>query len=125
MEQEPKTLNEMLTNSVSLHDSRTAFKVKKDNIFDPISYEEFYNKVKGFGTGLLAVGIEKFDHIGLITDNRLEWIISSLAINGLRAADIPLPGSTGYEDISFKLNHSDSKAVIFEGETQLSEFYNV
>ncbi|MBU3941994.1 MAG: AMP-binding protein, partial [Nanoarchaeota archaeon] len=78
MEQEPKTLNEMLTNSVSLHDSRTAFKVKKDNIFDPISYEEFYNKVKGFGTGLLAVGIEKFDHIGLITDNRLEWIISSL-----------------------------------------------
>ena len=125
MEQEPKTLNEMLTNSVSLHGSRTAFKVKKDNIFDPISYEEFYNKVKGFGTGLLAVGIEKFDHIGLITDNRLEWIISSLAINGLRAADIPLPGSTGYEDISFKLNHSDSKAVIFEGETQLSEFYNV
>ncbi|MBU4283807.1 MAG: long-chain fatty acid--CoA ligase, partial [Nanoarchaeota archaeon] len=57
--------------------------------------------------------------------NRLEWIISSLAINGLRATDIPLPGSTGYEDISFKLNHSDSKAVIFEGEKQLSEFYNV
>ena len=125
MEQEPKTLNEMLTNSVSLHGSRTAFKVKKDNIFDPISYEEFYNKVKGFGTGLLAIGIEKFDHIGLITDNRLEWIISSLAINGLRAADIPLPGNTGYEDISFKLNHSDSKAVMFEGEKQLSEFYNV
>ena len=120
-----KTLNEMLTNSVSLHGNRTAFKVKKGRIFEPVSYKEFYNKVESLGTGLLSVGIEKFDHVGLITDNRLEWIISDLAINGLRAADIPLPGSTGYEDISFKLNHSDSKAVIFEGEKQLSEFYNV
>ncbi|PIU72333.1 long-chain fatty acid--CoA ligase, partial [Candidatus Woesearchaeota archaeon CG06_land_8_20_14_3_00_33_13] len=115
----------MLTNSVSSYGGRTAFKVKKDNIFEPISYEEFYNKIKSFGTGLLAVGIKKSDHIGIISDNRLEWIVSSLAINGLRAVDIPLPGSTGYEDVSFKLNHSDSKAVIFEGEKQLSEFYNV
>ncbi len=72
MEQEPKTLNEMLNKSVSLHGDRTAFKVKKDNRFEPVSYKEFYNKVESFGTGLLAVGIEKFDHIGLITDNRLE-----------------------------------------------------
>ena len=120
-----KTLNEMLNESVRLHSERTAFKVKKDNIFEPISYEEFYKKVKNFGTGLLAVGIKKFDHIGIISDNRLEWIVSSLAITGLRAADVPMPGSTGYEDISFKLNHSDSKAVIYEGEKQLSEFYNV
>jgi len=125
MEQNPKTLNEMLTNSVSSYGGRTAFKVKKDNIFEPISYEEFYNKIKSFGTGLLAVGIKKSDHIGIISDNRLEWIVSSLAITGLRAADVPMPGSTGYEDISFKLNHSDSKAVIYEGEKQLSEFYNV
>ena len=125
MEQEPKTLNEMLTNSVSLHGDRTAFKVKKGGRFEPVSYKEFYNKVESFGTGLLTIGIEKFDHIGLITDNRLEWIISDLAISGLRAVDIPLPGSTGSEDLSFKLNHSDSKAVIFEGEKQLSEFYNV
>ncbi|MBE3090863.1 MAG: long-chain fatty acid--CoA ligase, partial [Candidatus Atribacteria bacterium] len=65
-----QTLNEMLRNSVNLYGDRTAFKVKKDGKFAPITYQEFYKKVVIFGTGLLGIGIEKFDHVGLVSDNR-------------------------------------------------------
>jgi len=120
-----QTLNEMLRNSVNLYGDRTAFKVKKDGKFAPITYQEFYKKVEIFGTGLLSIGIEKFDHVGLVSDNRFEWIISDMAIIGLRAADVPCSGNSSSQDIYFKLNHSEAQATILEGETQFSNFYKI
>jgi len=120
-----QTLHEMLRNSVNLYGDRTAFKVKKDGKFEPVTYKEFYNKVEKFGTGLLAIGIKKFDHIGLISENRFEWIISDLAIIGLRAVDVPCSGTSSLHDIHFKLKHSDSIATILEGEKQFAEFYKM
>jgi long-subunit acyl-CoA synthetase (AMP-forming) len=120
-----QTLNEMLRNSVNLYGDRTAFKVKKDGKFAPITYKEFYNKVEKFGTGLLAIGIKKFDHVGLVSDNRFEWIISDMAIIGLRAADVPCSGASSLHDIRFKLDHSDSIAAILEEEKQFAEFYSM
>jgi len=109
-----QTLNEMLRNSVNLYGDRTAFKIKKEGEFVPITYQEFYKKVEIFGTGLLSIGIEKFDHIGLVSDNRFEWIISDMAIIGLRATDVPCSGNSSSQDIYFKLNHSDAKATIWK-----------
>jgi len=119
-----QTLNEMLRNSVNLYGDRTAFKVKKEGKFVPITYQEFYKKVEIFGTGLLNIGIEKFDHVGLVTDNRFEWIIADLAIIGLRAVDVPCSGDSSSHDIYFKLNHSDARATLLEGEKQFSNFFS-
>ena len=120
-----QTLNEMIRNSVNLYGDRTAFKVKKDGKFAPITYKEFYNKVEIFGTGLLSIGIEKFDHVGLVSDNRFEWIIADLAIIGLRAVDVPCSGNSSSQDIYFKLNHSEAQATILEGEKQFLNFYKI
>ncbi|MBA7617794.1 2-succinylbenzoate--CoA ligase [subsurface metagenome] len=122
---ELQTLNEMLRNSVNLYGDRTAFKVKKDGKFEPVTYKEFHNKVKKFGTGLLSIGIQKFDHVGLVSDNRFEWIISDMAIIGLRAVDVPCSGNSSSQDIYFKLNHSEAQATILEGEKQFLNFYKV
>jgi len=120
-----QTLNEMLKNSVNLYGDRTAFKVKKDGKFVPITYKEFYNKVEIFGTGLLGIGIEKFNHVGLVSNNRFEWIIVDLAIIGLRAVDVPCSGNSSSQDIYFKLNHSEAQATILEGEKQFLNFYKI
>jgi long-chain acyl-CoA synthetase len=117
-----KTLPEMLKESVKKYKNKPAFKVKENGKFLPVSYEELYQKIKYFGTGLLDIGIKELDHVGLISENRLEWIISDLAIIHLRAADVPCSGNSSPKDIYFKLNHSDSTAAILEGEKQLVNF---
>jgi len=120
-----KTLPEMLKESVKKYKDKPAFKIKEESKFVPISYEELYHRIKCFGTGLLNIGIKELDHVGLISENRLEWIISDLAIIHLRAADIPCSGNSSPKDIYFKLNHSDSVATILEGEKQLANFLQV
>lgn len=120
-----QTLNEMLRNSVNLYGDRTAFKVKKDGKFEPFTYKEFYIKVEKFGTGLLGIGIKKLDHVGLVSDNRFEWIIADMAIICLRATDVPCSGNSSSQDIYFKLNHSEAQATILEGEKQFLNFYKI
>lgn len=120
-----KTLNEMLLNSRDKFKDRPAFKIKKGKYFESISFKEFYHKVAQFGTGLLELGFKKGDHIGLISENRLEWIVSDLAIIGIGAADVPASGNSFARDIAFKLNHSDSVATILEGEKVFTEFLKV
>ncbi len=120
-----KTLNEMLLNSRDKFKDRPAFKIKKGAHFKAISYREFYEIVTQFGTGLLELGFKKGDHIGLISENRLEWIISDMAIIGIGAVDVPASGNSYSQDIVFKLNHSDSIATILENEKVLTEFLKV
>lgn len=120
-----KTLPEMLKESVKKYKNKPAFKIKESGKFIPVSFEELYHRIKAFGTGLLDIGIKELDHVGLISENRLEWIISDLAIIHLRAADVPCSGNSSSKDIYFKLNHSDSTAAILEGEKQLVKFFQM
>jgi long-chain acyl-CoA synthetase len=120
-----KTLPEMLKESVKKYKNKPAFKIKESGKFIPVSFEELYHMIKAFGTGLLDIGIKELDHVGLISENRLEWIISDLAIIHLRAADVPCSGNSSSKDIYFKLNHSDSTAAILEGEKQLVKFFQM
>ncbi len=120
-----KTLNEMLLSSKDKFRDRVALKVKKGRGFEPITYQEFYQMVTQFGTGLLELGFKRGDHIALISENRLEWIISDLAIIGIGAVDVPASGNSYSQDIAFKLKHSDSIATILEGERVFLEYLKV
>ena len=115
----------MLRNSVDQYAQRAAFKIKKEGKFVPITYEELYQKIKSFGTGLVHIGQQSLDHIALVSENRLEWMISDMAITGIRGTDVPCSGNSSARDIEFKLTHSDANAVILEGEKQFVQFYQI
>ena len=59
-----------------------------------ISYSEFRGLFERFGAGLLDFGVKRGDHVGIITDNRKEWIIANLGILGIGAADVPRGSDT-------------------------------
>jgi long-chain acyl-CoA synthetase len=120
-----RTLNEMLLSSRDKFRDRTAFKVKEAGQFKTISYRDFYEMVTQFGSGLLELGLKKGDHIGLISENRLEWIVCDMAIIGIGAVDVPASENSYSQDIAFKLQHSDSIAAVLEGEKVLTEFIKV
>ena len=40
--------------------------------FETISFQQFYRMVKIFGTALADLGIERKNHVGIISDNRYE-----------------------------------------------------
>ena len=86
-----------------------------DNNYEEISYSHFMNEVYRTAYFLnKQCKITKGTRIGIISENRKEWLEYDIAILSLRAIDVPRGTDTNIEDISFILEHSAVKGVIFE-----------
>ena len=82
--------------------------------FITTTFSEFYDEIQAVGAGFLEAGIKRGDHVGIMADNRREWIISDLALLGIGAADVPRGSDTTAVEIMFILNHADCKVTIAE-----------
>ena len=89
-----------------------------DGDFVPVSYQELYRKLKAVGLGLHGIGIRRGDHVGIISDNRQEWIIADLALLGMGVVDVPRGSDSMAEEISYILGHAECSTVIAENVAQ-------
>jgi long-chain acyl-CoA synthetase len=109
------TLTERLKEISLKYPGKIALMHKNDEgEFSKITHKEFYSMVQTLGAGLASAGIKRGDHVGIISDNRYEWIITDLALLGLGAADVPRGSDTSGLEISFILNHADCKITFAE-----------
>ncbi len=94
---------------------RPALQVKDSNgVFQPYLYKTFYKDVSAVGAALASGLVCRGDHIGIISDNRKEWIVTDLAILGIGAADVPRGSDSTETEIVHILSHSESKMVFME-----------
>ena len=98
-----------------MYPERTALQVKDSKgVFQPYLYKTFYKDISAIGAALSAGLVNRGDHIGIISDNRKEWIITDLAILGIGAADVPRGSDSTEAEIIHILSHSESKMVFME-----------
>jgi long-chain acyl-CoA synthetase len=86
-----------------------------------ISYRELVLLSSRFGAGLLELGVKRGDHIGLVSDNRKEWIIADQGILGIGAADVPRGSDTMPDEVRYILSHSDCAITLAENEEQVKK----
>jgi len=91
----------------------------KDGIFKPQTYATLYSRVSEFATALATIGVERGSKVGLISDNRKEWLVANLAILGLGAADVPRGTDATVQEVGYILSWSECKVAILENEKQL------
>lgn len=89
--------------------------------FKEITFETLWQTVREVAASFISIGIKKSDHVAIISDNRHEWIFCDLALMGLGAIDIPRGSDSNAEEISYIIEHSDSKYVILENKAQLDK----
>ncbi len=77
-----------------------------------ITYKELNEKVDQFASGLVKLGIEKGDRIGLWMSNYPEWVIAYFGI--AKAGGIVVPMNTRYKthEVKYILNNSQAKGII-------------
>jgi long-chain acyl-CoA synthetase len=116
-----KTLAQVFRRVAQSHPNRPAVKSRIGNSFHPLSYGELYDKVMEVGTGLISLGIKKGDKVGLISDNRPEWLICDLACVCMGTPDVPRGSDITSQEIEYILGHSNSVATFVENESVLKK----
>ncbi len=86
-----------------------------DNNYEEVSYSHFMSDVYRTAYFLSKqCKVTKGTRVGIISENRKEWLECDIAILSLRAIDVPRGTDTSIADISFILEHTEVKGVIFE-----------
>ena len=96
-------------------------KVVKGGEFQPVLYREMYQLALDVAAGFMTIGIKRGDLIGLIADNRAEWLYTSLAINGLGAIDVPRGCDATANDLVQILGLTEIKTVVTENGAQVNK----
>jgi long-chain acyl-CoA synthetase len=118
----PETLPKRILHFAENH-PKAVIQYSKDEagIFQPTTFPVFAREFKSFAAGLHNLNVKKGDHVGLISENRKEWLISDLGILALGAADVPRGCDSTAEEISYILSSSECRVVILENEAQLAK----
>jgi long-chain acyl-CoA synthetase len=100
-----------------------AFWSKDENKeFKSTTYRELYQYGLALAESLIELGVKATDNIGLLADNRLEWIISDYGIILAGAANVPRGSDITDSEIVYILNHSEAKIVFLENDRVYEKF---
>lgn len=89
--------------------------------WEEITYNDFLIQVECFALGLMDLGIHKGDRIGVISENRLEWLVSVAAISMIGAIDVPLfPNLTSKQEADIFAD-CQATAIIVSNSYQLNK----
>jgi long-chain acyl-CoA synthetase len=87
--------------------------------FKPKNYRQFYDEVRFVAGGLLELGCRRGDHIGIIADNRPEWMITDFGILSIGAADVPRGSDATPQEIAYILGITECAVVFAENTKQV------
>jgi len=114
-----KTIPQRIRSTVTKHGTLTALMSKDaEGVFQNTSYQDMFDLIRALGTRLHSLGIKRGDHVGIISDNRMEWIITDLALLGLGAVDVPRGADSTADEIGYILAHADCAVSFAENSTQ-------
>lgn len=115
-----KNLAELFYDSAKKFEDQPAFGTKNNvRQFTMMSFRELYETGVRLATGLIDLGLKAHDHVAVLSENRIEWIITNYGIILSGAVDVPRGTDVTDGDIRYILPHSDAKMVFVENEVVL------
>jgi len=93
--------------------------------FRGLSHAEVRERVEEFAFGLAALGVERGDRVGIISESRPEWVIADLSTLFLGAFDVPVYPTLTPKQIEYIFDNAQVKIVIVSNQSQLSKILRV
>ncbi len=133
-----RTINEMWLNSAAAYSDKNAFCVRNSKIVESggrivdevityscTTYSQLESLVAALGMGLLEIGLKEKEAVGIISENRIRWMICDLAVLGNGAFDVPRGTTSTIEEIKYVLEYSEAVIAILENENELARILKI
>ena len=101
------------------------YKRLKNGDFEPIKYRDLFQIGMDFAAALLMLGVQREEPIGLISDNRAEWLQADIGIMSIGAIDVPRGCDATVIDLEKILSITECKVVIAENNSQINKIISL
>jgi long-chain acyl-CoA synthetase len=117
----PRNVAVQFLERVEKSGSREAFRYPEGDSWTSVTWSEAGAEVSKLAAGLMALGIEPEQRVGIASGTRYEWILADLAIMCAGAATTTVYPTTNAEDTAYILSDSESHVVFAEDDEQLKK----
>ncbi|MFC4783639.1 AMP-dependent synthetase/ligase [Nocardioides sp. MAHUQ-72] len=100
---------------------REAYRYPKNGDWESVTWRQTGDQVKRLAAGLLSLGIESEQRVGIASNTRYEWILADLAVMCAGAATTTVYPSTNAADTAYILSDSECRVVFAEDDEQIAK----
>jgi long-chain acyl-CoA synthetase len=93
----------------------------KDGKFRSVTYRQFYEDVCFVSAGLLELGVKRGDKVGLIADNRREWMLADFGVLSIGAVDVPRGCDITVQELIYILGFTKCEIAFVENQKQVEK----
>jgi long-chain acyl-CoA synthetase len=93
--------------------------------WEPISSQEFTEKVGGLANALKAWGISRGDRVAILSENRHEWVVADFACLLLGAVVVPIYTTLTPEQTAYVLHDSGARAIFVSSQKHLDKVASI
>jgi long-chain acyl-CoA synthetase len=115
------TLPKLLANNAVRFGDAIAMREKQLGIWRALTWAEVQARVKALALGLHRLGVGAGDVVGLIGDNRPDWVCGELAAHAVGALSLGLYRDALEDEVAYLLDYAQVKLVFAEDEEQVDK----
>ena len=100
---------------------REAFRFPRGETWESVTWGQAGARVEALAAGLLALGLEPEQRVGIVSSTRYEWVLADLAVLCAAGATTTVYPTTNVEDTTYILADSESRVVFAEDDGQIKK----
>ena len=112
------TLPQMLREQARTRPQRIAIRQKDFGIWHPLSWSDYLRRATHFGLGLNALGLASGGHIGIVSENRVEWVLSQMGAGLIGAVAVGVYPTSPSNEVAYVVEHADIEVIVCEDQEQ-------
>ncbi|KZD20628.1 long-chain fatty acid--CoA ligase [Tardiphaga robiniae] len=115
------TYPKLLRLNAKEHGGEIALREKDFGLWREFTWNDYHTRVKDFTLGMVELGIARGDVIGIIGDNRPDWVSAEIAAHAIGGMSLGLYRDVLDEEAAYLLNYGEAKIVFAEDEEQVDK----
>ena len=119
------TFPKLLAHNAANWPDEVALREKEFGIWNAFTWADYNRHVKLFALGMHQLGIGHNDSVGIIGDNRPEWVYGEVSAHALRAMIFGIYQDSLNEEVAYLINYAGAKIIIAEDEEQVDKVLEI
>ncbi|MES2928534.1 MAG: long-chain fatty acid--CoA ligase [Pseudomonadota bacterium] len=112
------TLPQMLRERARTDAQRIAIRQKDFGIWKPFTWAQYHQRASHFGLGLRALGLPAGGHVGVISENRIEWVLAQMGAGLVGAVTVGVYPTSPTNEVAYVVGHADIEIMVCEDQEQ-------
>ncbi|MCF8467715.1 MAG: long-chain fatty acid--CoA ligase [Sneathiella sp.] len=120
-----ETTCQLFWQRVKKYGSKVAMREKDFGIWQSISWNEYGEKARASGLGLVSLGLKRGETVSILSDNNPEWLFLDMGILGVGGVSNGVYTTDSSKQVEYLCRDSRTRIFVAENEEQLDKILEV